>query len=466
MAIAGVENGRKVLHLDQIEALLLSSEQDAGHVRAILARAQALESLSVEEVAALLHVQDAALWEEIFDAAMRVQEQIYGKRLVVAAPLYMAHFSPEASACRIADRKPVGMQRSILSLSEIETEAKTLIKQGHKRVLLVMGAAYGQVGVGYVRRCVDAVYAARYEARSLQEVAVHALALSMPELLALQQHEIGAYQFFQETYHPQTHAALHRGDAAYTYDWCTSVFERAAQANIHTLGAGLLLGLYDWRFDLLALLQHEQHLQQRLGYGFHTVTLPRLEALMQAPLQTSSQWAVSDEVFEKMVTVLRLAAPHMGIVMSTRETPELRRRLFRFGVSHLSTGSQASSGGYGHRETYAGRSFSMGDYRSLDDIVRELVSLGYAPSFCTRCYRIEREKGERMEHARLGCESTQHCAVNALSTLAGFLTKHATPTTRKVGQRALVQMVAEMPAEQQAVLQSVVNGLEMPEHVG
>lgn len=410
--------------------------RDAIRVRAILAKARELGGLEAEEVAALMEIDQPDLLEEIFAAAKAVKTEIYGNRLVLFAPLYISNLcTNECTYCAFRARNK-DLTRRALTQEEIANEVRILIGQGHKRVLLVAGESYPKEGgFDYVLKSIETIYRTRVNRGEVRRVNVNVAPLTVEEFKLLQAAKIGTYQLFQETYHRGTYAAVHLGGRKRNYDWRVTAFDRAMQAGIDDVGIGVLFGLYDWKFEMLAMLQHIRHLESRFGVGPHTISVPRMEPAVGSTVADHPPHQVSDQNFKKIVAILRLAVPYTGIIMSTRENAETRRATFELGVSQISAGSRCDPGGYA--ETGAGthaEQFQLGDHRSLDEVVRDVASLGYTPSFCTACYRLGRTGADFMDLAKPGLIK-HHCGPNALSSCMEYLLDYATPQTRSVGER-------------------------------
>jgi 2-iminoacetate synthase len=432
---------------DQAIENALSSGRLAGRARIseILAHARELKGLEADEVAALSGIEDPELSGELFATARYVKEKIYGRRIVFFAPLYISNLCRnECLYCgfRAGNR---ALKRRCLSQEEIAREVKELVEEGHKRILLVAGESYPSEGFSYVLRSIETIYATRSGPGEIRRVNVNVAPLTVDEFRQLKDAGIGTYQLFQETYHKPTYAAVHVGGKKRDYDWRISGMDRAVQAGIDDVGIGALFGLYDWHYEILALMQHIRHLENRFGVGPHTISVPRLEPAMGADLASRPPHAVSDPDFLKLVAILRLAVPYTGIIMSTREGVEIRRETFAMGVSQISAGSRTNPGGYaGGADNPAEESqFSLGDHRSLDEVVRDLVTLGYIPSFCTACYRLGRTGQDFMDLAKPG-EIKMHCDPNGLSTFQEYLDDYASPETRKCGLELIERTLAGM----------------------
>ncbi len=428
----------------RIEAVLAGAHPDAGRVREILARAAALQGLPADDVAVLTRVDDPELRAEVFEAARRAKDTIYGPRLVLFAPLYVSNLCGNDCAYCAFRARNRALKRRALSQQEIAAEVEVLLRQGHKRVLLVAGEAYPHQGFRYVLDALDTIYSARAGEHRIRRVNVNVAPLELSDFRALKAGGIGTYQLFQETYHPPTYAAVHLAGRKCDYDWRLTAIDRAMQAGIDDVGIGVLFGLYDWRWEVQALLQHASHLEATFGVGPHTVSIPRLEPASGSDLSTSPPHPVSDDDFRLLIAVLRLAVPYTGLILSTRETPGMRGDALSLGVSQISAGSRTNPAGYaeGDDEAHAGQ-FSLGDHRSLEEVVQDVAARGYIPSFCTACYRMGRTGRDFMDLAKPGAIKA-HCDPNGVSTFAEYLADFAGPATRAVGEGAIATVLARM----------------------
>jgi 2-iminoacetate synthase len=416
------------------ETLRAAGRCDAARVREVLAKAREMQGLDAADVAVLMEVQDPSLTEELFAAARQVKDEIYGNRLVLFAPLYISNLCKnECSYCafRMGNK---GLNRRVLSQAEIAAEVKILIDQGHKRLLMVAGESYPEEGFNYILKSIETIYATKSGRGEIRRVNVNIAPLTIEHFRQLKDAHIGTYQIFQETYHRATYAAVHTAGIKSNYDWRVTALNRAMTAGIDDVGIGVLIGLYDWKFEMLAMQQHIRHLEETFGVGPHTISVPRIEPATGSDLAARPPHAVSDADFKKIVAILRLAVPYTGIIMSTRENAETRRATFALGVSQISAGSRCNPGGYA--DAADGRNseqFQLGDHRSLDEVVRDVASLGYTPSFCTACYRLGRTGADFMDLAKPGLIK-QHCGPNALSSCMEYLQDYASKRTRQVGE--------------------------------
>jgi 2-iminoacetate synthase len=416
---------------------------DPKVVRDILAAALEGKGLQAKEVATLAAVRDPDLLRELFETAREIKHRIYGKRLVLFAPLYVSNLcGNECLYCAFRATNRDVVRRS-LSQEEIARETKALIDQGHKRVLLVAGEAYSKKGIGYILDSLATVYGVKGVRGEIRRVNVNIAPLTVEEFRGLKSAGIGTYQLFQETYHRPTYQAVHTAGKKADYDWRVETMDRAMEAGIDDVGIGVLFGLADWRFEILALMNHVRHLESKFGVGPHTISVPRLEPATGSDMAAHPPHAVSDTDFRKIVAILRLAVPYTGIIMSTRETAHIRRESFALGVSQISAGSRTNPGGYAQGENLTGEQFSLGDHRPLDDVIRDVAAMGYLPSFCTACYRLGRTGLDFMDLAKPG-EIRKHCDPNALATFLEYLIDFGSPATREVGEKLISDQLEGM----------------------
>ncbi len=428
------------------DQLASAERHDTAQVRAILDKARELQGLAPAEVAALMQISDPELLGQMFHAAREVKETIYGRRLVLFAPLYISNLCGNDCAYCAFRATNRGLRRRALTQAEIATETGKLIDEGHKRVLLVAGESYPREGFQYILDAIDTVYGVRRAHGEIRRINVNVAPLTVEEFHKLKDKAIGTYQLFQETYHRETYARVHLGGRKRDYDWRIGAMDRAMEAGIDDVGVGVLFGLAEWRFEILAMMQHIAHLEARFGVGPHTISVPRLEPATGADLATHPPRPVGDLAFRRIVAILRLAVPYTGIIMSTRETADIRRETFALGVSQISAGSRTNPGGYVADEDpceLEASQFSLGDHRSLDEVIRDVASLGYIPSFCTGCYRLGRTGADFMDLAKPGAIK-HHCDPNALATFTEYLADFGSQETREIGERCIADTLNSM----------------------
>jgi 2-iminoacetate synthase len=449
MTTGVVEKGTFIDEAAIDDALSAAVTKDAGRVREILAKAGELNGLEMDEVAVLSSVSDPGLLGELFDAARDVKEAIYGARLVMFAPLYISNLcSNDCLYCAFRLRNKE-LKRRALTQAEIRHETEVLVDQGHKRVLLVAGESYPKQGFGYVLDAIATIYTVKRGNGEIRRVNVNVAPLSVDDFKALKGSGIGTFQLFQETYHRGTYAAVHVGGKKKDYDWRVTGMHRAMEAGIDDVGIGVLFGLFDWRFEVLAIMQHVRELERAYGVGPHTISMPRLEPAIGSDMASEPPQPVSDIDFRKIVAILRLAVPYTGMIMSTRETANIRRETFALGVSQISAGSRTNPGGYEEDEKFDTAQFQLGDHRGLDEVVRDVAELGYVPSFCTACYRLGRTGMDFMDLAKPG-EIKHHCDPNALATFLEYLIDYSSDETRAVGDALIARKLDRMDGVRRA----------------
>jgi 2-iminoacetate synthase len=441
-----------IIHEPNISAALAQAQTpDPAHLGDILAKARECAGLDRDEVATLMRLEDPAGLEQLFETAAAVKQHIYGNRVVLFAPLYVSN-ECVANCLYCAFRHDnKELQRRTLTPAEISGEVRWLIEHGYKRLLLVFGDHPG-THVEHMIEAVEAVYATHSGAGEIRRVNINAAPLSAEDFQRLQPAGIGTFQVFQETYHVPTYQQAHPFGPKADYDWRLTVWDRCLPSGIDDLGLGVLYGLYDWRWDTLALLDHAAYLDRTYGVGPHTISVPRIEPALNAPWAAQPPAPVSDDEFRRLVAIIRLAVPYTGMILSTRETAAMRRECLRLGISQISAGSRTSPGGYSaeaerEADQEADESqFTVGDFRPLDEVMHDLCDLGYLPSFCTACYRSGRTGQEFMSLAKPG-EIHHFCLPNGLLTFKEYLLDYASPATREVGERTLQEHLAQLAPE-------------------
>lgn len=407
-----------------------------GKVREAIEKAREARGLEPEEVACLLGTDDQELTEAMFAAAREVKEKIYGKRLVLFAPLYVSNHC--VNDCRYCGyrRSNAALRRRRLSGDEIAAEVAVLEDMGHKRVALECGEDPARCPVDYVVEAVRVIYQTRRGRGSIRRVNVNVAAASVEDYRRLKEAAIGTYVLFQETYHRDTYRLMHPSGPKGDYDWHITAMDRAMEAGLDDVGLGVLFGLYDFRFEVLGLIMHARHLDRECGVGPHTISVPRLRPAWGVDL-ASFPYIVSDRDFKKLVAVIRLAVPYTGMILSTRERADFRDEVFALGISQISAGSRTGVGAYreesGHGEA---NQFQVEDHRSLDEVVRSVAASGYIPSYCTACYRKGRTGERFMSLAKTGWIQNV-CQPNAILTFKEYLLDYGSVMTRKIGDQAI-----------------------------
>ncbi len=438
----------RVGFVDEAKVLsLLEAGKAAGKERGleVVAKARECKGLELDELAVLLQASDPEVVQAIYDAALYVKDTIYGRRMVFFAPLYVSNVC--ANNCLYCGfrKDNTGLVRRVLSTEEIEREVRILLDEGHKRVLLVAGEHPTKSGIAYIEQAVADVYGVKVGNASIRRVNVNCAPLSVDDFKRLHATGIGTYQCFQETYHVETYANMHPSGPKKDYLWRLHAPSRAIQAGIDDVGIGALFGLTDYKFEVMATLMHSQFLDQTFGIGPHTISVPRLEPALNAPAANNPPHAVSDDDMRRIVSTLRLAVPYTGIILSTRERAEFRNELINLGISQVSAGSRTSPGGYHDAKAHMPETeqFSIGDERTLSEVMCQLCKDNFIPSFCTACYRTGRT-GERFMGLAKHGDIHHMCGPNALLSLKEYLIDYAEGETREQGERVLSECLSDL----------------------
>ncbi len=440
-----LNQGRHFIDQESINRALVSkSKVSEGEVKDILAKSLAIQTLTLEQTATLLRVEDKELWDQMAEVAGEVKKKVYDNRIVTFAPLYLGNLCLNNCFYCGFRRDNLQVQRKVLSQDEVRRETEVLAGQiGHKRLIVVYGE-HPQTDIDYMASTIETIYGVKAKTKKgygqIRRVNVNAAPLSTEDLKQLKQAGIGTYQVFQETYHPQTYQEVHpQGTLKADYQWRLYCMHRAFEAGIDDVGIGVLFGLYDWRFEVLSLLLHSRELENRFGVGPHTISFPRLEPAANTPFTQESGYKVSDQDFKKLITVIRLAIPHAGMILTARESAQIRRETISLGCTQTDASTRIGIGAYS--DCYAEQEgqrqqFFLGDTRSLDELIRELASLGYITSFCTAGYRCGRTGKCIMELLKTG-EEGKLCKLNAVLTFREWLDDFATEETQKQGEKVI-----------------------------
>jgi 2-iminoacetate synthase len=427
---------------DRLYAMLDGKAPSEIELHAILNKALEFKGLNLTEVASLLRVTSPDRIHEIMETARIVKEHIYGRRLVFFAPLYTGNACVNNCLyCAFrADNK--SLKRKVLSMPEIAQEVSSLLKEGHKRLLLICGES-DRNDTDYMCEAIRTAYGVREGRDYVRRVNLEIAPLPVEDFRKLHAERIGTYVCFQETYDRVLYKEYHpAGTPKADYEYRVTVFDRAMEGGINDVGLGVLFGLADYRFEVLALMEHAAHLEQVFGCGPHTVSVPRIEPADNAPLPDHIPFPVTDDDFKKIVAIIRIALPYTGIILSTREGEEMRTELFDHGVSQLSAGSRTNPGAYSEKAD-TGSQFSLGDHRTLDEVVSSIIEKEYIPSFCTGCYRKGRVGSDFMDLAKPGLIK-EFCMPNAVFTFDEYLLDFASPQTKEKGFKLIAKLLSEV----------------------
>lgn len=424
-------------------------------IQKVLDKASNREKLSYEDIAVLLQIEDKTMTDRLFKIAGEIKNEIYGNRVVLFAPLYISNYC--VNQCTYCGFNSCNkFKRKKLTMEEIQTEVKILEKMGHKRLALEAGEDPKNCDINYILDALDAIYSTTNENGAIRRVNVNIAATTVDDYRSLKEKGIGTYLLFQETYHKPTFIKMHGNSIKNDYYYHLTAFDRAMEAGIDDVGAGVLFGLSDPKFEVLGLMMHNAHLEEKYGVGFHTISFPRLKKAEGMSLEDYPH-IVDDEMFKKIVAITRLAVPFTGIIMSTRESAQMRNELLKYGVSQVSAGSMTGVGGYkAYEDGESIDQFEVGDHRSPMEVLKELVSDGYIPSYCTACYRTGRT-GDRFMALAKSKEIHNVCTPNALTTLMEFLLDYGDEELITMGQDLISKEISKI--ERDDIKNIVINNI-------
>lgn len=430
----------------EIQEILGYADQhskDTAALHAILEKAALCKGLDAREASVLLACEDPEILDRVYALAAQIKEKIYGRRIVMFAPLYLSNYC--VNECRYCPYHHSNSHicRKQLTQEEIRQEVVALQDMGHKRLALETGEDPVNCPIDYVLESIRTIYGIHHKNGAIRRVNVNIAATTVENYRALKEAGIGTYILFQETYHKPTYEYLHPKGPKHNYAYHTEAMDRAMAGGIDDVGIGVLFGLSDHRYDFAGLLLHAKHLEDAFGVGPHTISVPRIRPADDVDL-TEFPNAITDERFRKIVAILRLAVPYTGLIISTRESPQSRAEVLRLGVSQISGASSTSVGGYVEPEEENSAQFEVNDTRTLDQVVGWLLELGYIPSFCTACYREGRTGDRFMRLAKTG-QIANVCQANALMTLQEYLEDYASPATRTLGAARIREELQHIP---------------------
>ena len=401
-------------------------------------------TLTHREASVLLACGDAAVNAEIRQLAHDIKQAYYGNRVVLFAPLYLSNYCVNGCLYCPYHAKNREIPRRKLTQEEIRAEVVALQDMGHKRLAVEAGEDPRHNPLDYILESLRTIYTTKHENGAIRRVNVNIAATTEDAYRQLKAAEIGTYILFQETYHRERYEVLHPTGPKADYAWHTEAHDRAMAAGIDDVGLGVLFGLEGYAYEFAGLLMHAEHLEAVFGVGPHTISVPRVQPAMDIDPDAFDN-GIPDEVFEKIIALIRIAVPYTGMIISTRESADLRARALQLGVSQISGGSRTSVGGYiDEQRPRDTEQFDVADQRTLDEVVGWLMDEGHIPSFCTACYRAGRTGDRFMEFCKSG-QISSFCAPNALITLAEYLADYASPATAASGWRTIERELALLP---------------------
>ena len=421
----------------EIHNFLKNAKPSKERVREIISKSLNKNRLSLEETAILVNTEEPELIEEIKKGATLLKNNVYGDRIVLFAPLYIGNYcTNNCQYCgfRVTNKE---QERKTLNKEEIHREVKMLQDTGHKRLILVYGE-HPQYSPKFIADSVREVYKVKSGNGEIRRVNINAAPQTIEGFKTIKESGIGTYQVFQETYHPETYLKVHKAGSKRNFDDRLTSLDRAQEALIDDVGIGALFGLYDWKYEVLALLRHVNHFEAVYNVGPHTISFPRIQNA--SSLNIDDKHFVSNEDFVKLVAILRLAVPYTGLILTAREPENIRNEVLTYGVSQIDGGTNIQMSGYSknnvNKQNLNKEQFEISDTRSLAEIIDELIDTDYLPSFCTACYRLGRTGEHFMEFSVPGFIK-RYCGPNAMLTLAEYLEDYASDEIKEKGYKSI-----------------------------
>lgn len=434
---------------EEIKATLAFADEhknDLEYIDKILDKARLRKGLNHREASVLLACEDKAKNEEIYNLAEQIKKDFYGSRIVMFAPLYLSNYCVNGCLYCPYHQKNKTIPRKKLTQEEIKKEVIALQDMGHKRLAIEAGEDPVNNPIEYILESIKTIYSVKHKNGAIRRVNVNIAATTVENYRKLKEAGIGTYILFQETYHKESYEILHPTGPKHNYAYHTEAMDRAMQGGIDDVGIGVLFGLDKYRYEFAGLLMHAEHLEAVHGVGPHTISVPRVKRADDIDPNDFDN-SLSDEMFCKIAACIRIAVPYTGMIVSTRETEEVREKIIRLGVSQISGGSRTSVGGYCEEERpHDTEQFDVSDNRTLDEVVNWLMKSGYIPSFCTACYR-EGRTGDRFMSLCKSGQIQNCCHPNALMTLKEFLMDYASEDTRKTGEKIIEKEIENIGSE-------------------
>lgn len=436
-----------ISHEEIMDTLAYADENKDNRelVKQILEKAKERKGLDHREASVLLACEDENINQEIYALAEQIKKDFYGNRIVMFAPLYLSNYCVNGCVYCPFHAKNGHIPRKKLTQEEIRREVIALQDMGHKRLALETGEDPVNCPIEYVLESIQTIYNIHYKNGAIRRVNVNIAATTVENYRRLKEAGIGTYILFQETYHKESYEKLHPTGPKHDYAYHTEAMDRAMEAGIDDVGIGVLFGLERYRYEFAGLLMHGEHLEAAYGVGPHTISVPRIRRADDID-PGDFDHGIDDDTFAKLVACIRIAVPYTGMIISTRESRQCRERVLHLGVSQISGGSRTSVGGYAEEEEESSAQFDVSDNRTLDEVVKWLMELGYLPSFCTACYR-EGRTGDRFMSLCKSGQIQNCCHPNALMTLKEYLEDYAAEDTRKVGETLIQKELSNIPKE-------------------
>ena len=433
----------------EIKATLAYADEHKDDLRLvdeIIEKAKLRKGLNHREASVLLACDNKEKIAEIYDLAEQIKKDFYGNRIVMFAPLYLSNYCVNGCLYCPYHQKNKHIGRKKLTQQEVEKEVVALQDMGHKRLAIEAGEDPVNNPIEYILDCIKTIYSVKHKNGAIRRVNVNIAATTVENYKKLKDAGIGTYILFQETYHKESYEYLHPTGPKHNYAYHTEAMDRAMDGGIDDVGIGVLFGLDKYRYEFAGLLMHAEHLEAVHGVGPHTISVPRVKPADDIDPNDFDN-SLSDEMFCKIAACIRIAVPYTGMIISTRESPQVREKIIRLGVSQISGGSRTSVGGYCEKERpHDTEQFDVSDNRTLDEVVNWLMTAGYIPSFCTACYR-EGRTGDRFMSLCKSGQIQNCCHPNALMTLKEFLMDYASEDTREKGEALIEKEINNIGSE-------------------
>ena len=437
-------------HEEILETLQYAEENKNNKelITKLIEKAKLCKGLSHREASVLLACEIEEKNQEIYELAAKIKQDFYGNRIVMFAPLYLSNYCVNGCTYCPYHAKNKTIPRKKLTQDEVRKEVVALQDMGHKRLALEAGEDPKNNPIEYILECIDTIYSIKHKNGEIRRVNVNIAATTVENYRKLKEAGIGTYILFQETYHKESYLELHPTGPKHDYAYHTEAMDRAMEGGIDDVGLGVLFGLDKYRYEFAGLLMHAEHLETVWGVGPHTISVPRLRNADDIDIDSFTN-GISDDIFAKIIACIRIAVPYTGMIISTRESQDCREKVLKLGVSQISGGSKTSVGGYADSEAEdekGSEQFEVSDIRTLDEVVKWLMEMGYVPSFCTACYREGRTGDRFMELCKSG-QIQNCCHPNALMTLKEYLTDYASEETKQVGEQLIEKELKAIPKE-------------------
>ena len=443
------KNAEEFINHQEILDTLEYADKNKDNIKLIdeiLSKAEKRKGLTHREASVLLACENKEKIQKMYDLAREIKQEYYGNRIVIFAPLYLSNYCVNGCVYCPYHMKNKHIPRKKLTQEEVKNEVIALQDMGHKRLAIEAGEDPVNNPIEYILECIKTIYSVNHKNGKIRRVNVNIAATTVENYRKLKEAGIGTYILFQETYHKESYEKLHPTGPKHNYNYHTEAMDRAMQGGIDDVGLGVLFGLELYKYEFAGLLMHAEHLEATYGVGPHTISVPRIKRADDIDPSTFDN-GIDDDTFAKICALIRIAVPYTGMIISTRESQQVREKVIGLGVSQISGASRTSVGGYAEEERpHDTEQFDVSDNRTLDEVVRWLMEGGYIPSFCTACYREGRTGDRFMSLCKAG-QIQNCCHPNALMTLKEYLIDYASEETKEIGEQLIEKELLNIPKE-------------------